>query len=166
MTYGQDDHQYGKRPWDLETQRRLLRAGWEPGRDVWARLRLPTGFEPFPVAKRILSEFGDLTFSEDSGRTCLDPSLGERIADEIKEYEIKIGRRLYPIGKVDGGDVLDVLVDETGLVYTLTDRLEPFASSFDQAIKYLACVCAYEQREYQSDLESVGMFDKSWNLNR
>jgi hypothetical protein len=125
-------------------------------------LQLPKEFDLFPAAKLVLEEFGGLTFSEVDGQASLEPSLGREIETRIRAYETLLGKQLYPLGKIDGSDVLYIVLDDTGYVYTITDRLEPFASSFDQAIKYIARVCAYKPDEFKRDLESVGLFGKHW----
>lgn len=151
-----------KRSWRWGTWGRLVLAGWRPGRDVWDSLKLPAGFTAFPEAQRVLAEFGGLKFTKPYGSATLDPSVGEEISEEIHAYEKKLGRALYPVGIIDGGDTLYLLLDESGLVYTLTYRLEPFASSFNQAIKYLVLVCTVNKREQREDLKSIGMFGKFW----
>jgi len=75
---------------------RLALAGWHPGRNVWKRMKLPESFEPHPIAKRILTEFGKLKIGPNDNYTRFEPSVEEGVASAIKRFEKEIGRRLYP----------------------------------------------------------------------
>ena len=94
----------------------LLFSGWRPNRNVWGRLKLPPSFEVFPVAKEILTRYGGLKFGPSTDYARLDPSLAEEVVNEIKEYEKKIGGRLYPLGIREHHDREYLLVDETGVI--------------------------------------------------
>jgi hypothetical protein len=131
---------------------------------VWERLKLPKSFPVFPEAKRILAEFGDLKFSDRTESVDLDPSVGEEVADEIRVFEKKLGRPLYPVGILEGGDALYLLIDDKGFVYALSGRLlEPFASSFERAIEYL--VRPKTEGERMEDLQAAGVLGKVWKLD-
>lgn len=153
-----------KTTWRWTTRLKLRAAGWRPNRNVWDRLKLPQSLSVFPEAKRILAEFGDLRFSSPAESVHLDPSVGEEIADQIKVYEKKLGRPLYPVGILEGGDTLYLLVDDKGLVYALSDQLEPFASSFERAIGYLVRH-VINGREMKDDLQAAGVLGKVWKLD-
>jgi hypothetical protein len=107
-----------------------------------------------------LAEFGNLKFRDSSELVSLDPSEGERIAEEISRYEGKVGRSLYPIGILDGGDTLYLLIDETGVVYTLGNELRPLALTIHRAIEYLVSHRAGEDPA----LKQVGLHHKVWTL--
>ncbi|MFN8446861.1 MAG: SUKH-3 domain-containing protein [Caldilineaceae bacterium] len=47
-----------------ETHELLKRAGWFPSRDVFESVTLPKKFRIFPVAIKVLSEFGNLKIGE------------------------------------------------------------------------------------------------------
>lgn len=147
---------------DPDTERRLRRAGWRPGRDVWGRLTLPRGIEAFDAVRKVLSEFGGLTFRIKSGSTTLDPAVDDKIEGEIRQYAAVLGRPLYPLGITDGGDTIFILIDPEGVVYALGGTLEPLASTFDQAIKYLSRVFTVNQSEQRRDLAAIGLLGKSW----
>ena len=116
----------------------------------------------FPEAQRVLTEFGNLRFGDRNDYVELDPSLGENGADEILPFQEELGTRLYPVGIMEHQDRVYLVVDEKGLVYTvLLDELEPFASSFDQAIEFLVRP-AINRREWEDDLRSVGLVGKVW----
>jgi hypothetical protein len=93
-----------------------------------------------------------------------DASLGEEIAAQIRQYEGKVGTRLYPIGAMEHQDRHYLLIDENGVVYTLIDQLEPLASSFEQAIPYFLHGTA-SRREVENDLRPIGMLGKVWKVD-
>ena len=123
---------------------------------------MPRGIEAFDAATKVLSEFGGLTFRIESGSTTLDPSTGDEIEDEIKGYAALLGRPLYPLGITGGGDTFFILIDPEGVVYALAGTLEPLASTFDQALKYLSRFFTVDEREQQCDLAAIGLLGKSW----
>lgn len=122
---------------------------------------MPAQIVAFPEAERGLSEYGNLEFKEPSQHVRIDPSVGEEIIEEIRKYEEQIGTSLYPIGILEGGDTLFLLIDTRGVVYAMSDELEPFASSLDRAIEYLARP-GTRSREWRTDLGAIGMVGKKW----
>lgn len=151
----------GRRVWRWTTWWKLVLAGWRPNRNAWRQLTLPRSFAVFPMAKAALAEFGNLKFQSPSETVDLDPSIGDEIAAEIKRYEEKVGRPFYPVGIIDGGDTAYVLIDAEGIVYALTDQLEPFALTFDRAIEYLV----HHRGGRDEGLASVGMLGSVWRLD-
>ena len=152
----------------------LLVAGWRPCRNIWCQLDLPSGLEVFPEAKRILTEYGGLKFQRSSEVVHLDPSTAEPIVGQIRRYEEASGRRLYPLGFYEHQDQLYLLIDDQGVVYTLTllddapeplasSALEPLASSFERALESLLGGSRL-QREAHEDLRSIGLQGKVWEL--
>ena len=142
----------------------LVFVGWYPRRDVWGRLRLPPSFELLPEAKRILAEFGGLKFGQRTNFTWFDPSAGEEVVGEIRQFEVLCGHRLYPLGFREHQDREYLLVDESGVIYLLSDGLQPFASSFNRALQLLFWKV---QRRVQidRDLQSTGMAGKNWYID-
>jgi hypothetical protein len=141
----------------------LVFNGWWPGRDVWGRLKLPPSFEAFPEAKRILARYGGLTFGPKTDYTRFDPSAGEEVADDIKEYQKQVGRRLYPVGYREHQDREYLLVDEAGIIYLLTDELRPMASSFERLLGYIVWKVE-RRRDIDEELRPHGLAGKAWRL--
>ena len=75
-----------RKRWSWSTRLRLVLAGWRPNRDVWERLTLPAGLAPFAAARAVLREFGGLRLGSDNEHMWLDPALGEKVADQVREF--------------------------------------------------------------------------------
>ncbi|NPC48128.1 hypothetical protein D7X99_13865 [Corallococcus sp. AB032C] len=113
---------------------RLVSAGWKPGRDVHEQvvvwrdaLKAQGGFEIFPAAERVLSEFGGLDIKQGGpGITArrqsfvLDPIVGIRDRDFLRRYEKFLGVELYPIGRTFEDDMLLVVASD-GRVFGVTE---------------------------------------------
>src|SRR5262249_55267334 len=132
--------------------------------NVWDRVKGVRSFSPFPAAERALAEFGNLKYLRRSYRFSLDPTLGEPIAEQIHNLERKIGRRLYPVGTLYGGGFSWILIDEDGRVYTFNVVLNPMASSFDRAVRYLVSG-KISRQDQEEDLRSIEMLGKVWELD-
>ncbi len=142
---------------------RLIQAGWHPNRNVWNRLKLPQSFDVFPEAKRILSEFGDLSFADRAEHVLLDPSSGNDEFCRLRECESFLGRRLYPLGYRVHQDREYFFVDENGIIYLLAgDTLEPWASSFEKALDPILQMATHGNDD---DLRSIGLEEKTWQLS-
>jgi hypothetical protein len=154
-----------KRTWRWSTYLKLVLAGWKPGRNVWEQLELPESLPVFAEAQRVLAEFGQLRLGTRHDRIHLGPSVEDDIVGEIKTYERRLGRRLYPIGVMEHQDPVQLLLDDHGIVYTLMPglELEPMASSFDRAIEFLIRRHTSRQ-ESRDDLRRVGISEKAWRL--
>lgn len=126
-----------KRQWHLKTWLKMLLAGWRPDRDALESLALPEGFDLFPEASRVLSQYGGITFSNDHLLIKFDPSLIKDCYGSILSASGQIGLPCYPIGFADGGDYLCIMIDKIGRVYTLNYDPEPFALNFEQAVDFL-----------------------------
>jgi len=152
--------------WDQSTRDLLVLSGWYPNRDVWDKLEIPPQPSVFPEAKRILSEFGNLVLEhrQDDARVDLRPTLAHDVLDDLRAYSQLVGSPLFPLGVADGCDYMYLIVDERGYVYTLTDQLEPFSSSFDKAIAYLVRG-AMNRRAWEEDLKSANLLGKVWKLS-
>lgn len=121
--------------------------GWYPTRRVLHRLELPAGVSLFPEAAEVLDEFGGLKIHHPWGTFYLDP-MGV-VDDSIEVVGISerlIGQRCYRVGYFDGCDYLDLLLSESGVVYSVSDELKPFAINFDRAI-YHMWRCTSDQKE-------------------
>jgi hypothetical protein len=119
----------------------------------------------FTKAEAVLREFGNLEFGPWHDNVKFDPSAAEDAVDEIRRYSELLGRKLYPLG-VWGEDTerIFILIDETGIVYTLIDRLEPLASCFDRALEFL--IWRYSSRDKMRDhLRQAGLFGKEWRVS-
>ena len=149
------------RNWRWSTWVRLFLAGWRPNRDVWDELTLPNSFVVFPAARLTLSRYGNLTFRHPSETVTLDPSAGEEAAEEIAAFEKELGFSLYPIGLLDGGDTIYLLIDERGVVYSMSDELQAFALTADRAVEYLV----RHDGGFDDELDSIGMLGKTWRLD-
>lgn len=152
-----------RKMWRWSTRFRLLCAGWRPARNVWNHLSIPTSLTVFPEARRVLSEFGALHFGNRMENVRIVPTMDEEIIESIKQYEIQLGTRLYPIGIMEHQDRHYLLIDENGVIYTLIDQLEPLASTFELAIEYFVHMTV-NRRKVESDLQRIGMFGKVWTL--
>ena len=121
----------------------LIKAGWYEERNVLSQLTLPLGFEHFKAADTILAEFGGLKIGE-CGRGIeratsdleIDPSLCDGLEGQLAEASDRRKVKLYPLGEVHHGHGC-VIVDEIGIIYLLSDVLEKWADSFDEALEIL-----------------------------
>lgn len=120
-----------------KAQRVLLRAGWEPGRQVdttrWRSMFDGTGLEMHEAAERFLREFGGLSVEGGAwGLTSarepfvLDPEL-VRDSEEGRflDWSAELGRPLFPIGELDHGRFF-LGIDDTGEIYLVETWLATF----------------------------------------
>jgi hypothetical protein len=112
----------------------LTDAGWHPGRDVSARIRLwlkrvyaehPGAEERlpiFPAAMDALTEFGGLKFNRkgrpDGFRVELWPDVGRVVVDLYTEFGSALGVPVFPFAYYEDGPS-DAVVDERGRVFLL-----------------------------------------------
>jgi hypothetical protein len=141
----------------------LMGSGWYPGRDVWEKVSRPPQFEVFPVAKRILSEFGNLKIGPSTDITVLVPMAATEVANEIRSYEVMVGKKLYPLGYREHQDREYLIVDDIGRIYLLTDGLKAMASSFERALPYIVWQ-RIRRKDLKADLEPIGLYGKVWHL--
>ncbi|QWB23665.1 MULTISPECIES: SUKH-3 domain-containing protein [Streptomyces] len=141
------------RDWSPQTEEVLRRAGWRPGRfvptDTWESILRERGsFVAHEAARRFLSEFGGLVtygWPADSIATSsairFDP-LGAQWQDErFARASREAGESLYPIGMADEGASF-LGITENGALHLLRDRVEPLATSTDQALDRLVAAQA------------------------
>ena len=125
----------------IEVEEILLNSGWKPGRSVFNEVELPHDWTIFGTAEKILDEFGNLRLlSEGAGiafaRSSIEfrPILAAFEYAGFVEYEITLGKRLYPLGELNGGYGL-LLVDEDGVIYHDSSVLYSIGSSISVAIE-------------------------------
>ncbi|WP_165250808.1 SUKH-3 domain-containing protein [Paludisphaera soli] len=157
---------------------RLLRAGWRPRREVWGELRLPTGLEVFPEARRILAQYGGLRFSTVPFEVViLDPCRDQDEVSRIRDASRLLNKRLYRVGYQEVQDRLYLLLDETGWIYTLEGGVGPDehgnwvveaavriqASSFERALPYLTRG-EVDVAQGEADLRAAGITSQAWTV--
>lgn len=117
----------------------LRQAGWSPERNGLADLALPPEFEIFDEAARALKQYGGLTFNHRGYETLVicpcDCVELDRDTNIIAEFSKQSGQRVYPIGVLDGGDTVGVVINYSGWTYiTLVDEVRPVSASFEDFI--------------------------------
>lgn len=121
----------------------LRRAGWSEGRRIdltpWHGFPL----QPFRAARDVLAEFGGLHFGEvGPGIDCatsdvdLRPNWPNRQFTGYPDLERSVGQKLYPLGATHRANA-DLLIDESGRVYELQDKLQFLAPTFGAALELL-----------------------------
>ena len=120
----------------------LRDAGWYEGRNI----PVPDSSElqSFPEAQSILSEFGDLLIGKNGAglecATCsieLDTDLIDYLMPMANALGKALGcRLLLPLGDLADGDG-ELVIDEKGRMYLLSDELVPFAPNFAKALEML-----------------------------
>ncbi len=142
----------GSRPaeWSEETERRMRKAGWYPGRDVselvekWKRkLSRPGRFYMFAAAERALREFGGIRVEvEGPGLECarsgfrINPMLAGWELDRFSAYEERIGVRIFPLGLAVGGSCF-LTIGEDGRVFLSVEDVWPLGDSLADALDAL-----------------------------
>ena len=117
-------HKFSRHVLDL-----LQKAGWFEGRNISLVTFSPTQLGLFTQAQEVLREYGGLHVGEcGPGIDCatsdvhIDPSLTVHLEPELKDYEKKLGTRLFPLGEVHRGHGY-IVIDEQGKTYLLSDEL-------------------------------------------
>lgn len=128
----------------------LVQAGWTPGQTNELELRrwsreLEPVFSLFPAATSALERFGGLRIEQDgSGETHIRetfellPTLALGMEDVFREYEHRLGTKLYPLGEAGNGRVLLAIATD-GRVYAFMDELWLVADNIEEAIESLVC---------------------------
>lgn len=128
----------------------LRAAGWYPGRDIsslvadwFAHLCDSSMFAAFPEARRVLSEFGDITVTSlfagvdyAPGKIVLDPVLALGEQDRFESFEDDAGSRLFPLGEIYGGHAF-LAIGESGRLFMVGDDLTLLGDSFEEGISNL-----------------------------
>ncbi|WP_435007632.1 SUKH-3 domain-containing protein [Tundrisphaera lichenicola] len=120
----------------------IVKSGWFEGRDVNFSLKL-TQLEVFPAALEILKEFYGLHIGECGAgidmATCdilINPNFAIHLQQELEAYAKLHQKRFFPLGEVHRDDGY-MIIDDSGIIYLLSDILEPFASNFYIALELL-----------------------------
>jgi len=121
----------------------LRKGGWFEGRYVSPALISPPELELFPKAQEVLSEFGGLHVGEcgpgidwATSDVEIAPRLGAHLAPELKEFEMSLGVRFFPLGEVHRSQGY-LVIDDNGKTYLLNDELMPLAPSFAEGLERL-----------------------------
>ena len=127
----------------------LRDAGWFPGRNLrhqmwdWTRALSSDGFESFPEAERVLSEFGGLNVHQDAaGVNCarepfrLEPTLAAGESDRFGEFAEFLKTTLYPLGEASGGHYF-LAIGESGQVFLLMEDLRLLGQNIEEALEKL-----------------------------
>jgi hypothetical protein len=108
----------------------LKDAGWFAGRNVndqvreWNSELRSDGFEVFPEAERVLSEFGGVSVNQEApGVNCarepfsVVPTLAAGEGDRFREFADYLKTKLYPLGEASGGNYF-LAIGENGQVFS------------------------------------------------
>lgn len=127
----------------------LQDAGWFAGRNAceqvreWNRELLSDGFEIFPEADRVLSEFGGLDVRQDApGVDCarepfrVVPTLAAGEADRFGEFAERLKTKLYPLGEASGGSYF-LAIGENGQVFLLMEDIRLLGQNIEEALENL-----------------------------
>jgi hypothetical protein len=111
----------------------LWLAGWRSGQDRFPGVSKLPELELFPAAEKIIREFHGVLVG---GFRCsvveINPDTFCSMVDEVRELELQLKRRLYPIG--DRGLSI-LLVAENGEIYGwFADEVTLIARDFDEAL--------------------------------
>lgn len=124
--------------WQTQIDDILGDAGWTPGRQVdisdWCNWLESSGFEVHGAFRGFAAEFGGLVI-ESAGKSAhrarerieFDPSLTEGEEDRFHEWGELIGRKILPIGELDGGRFF-LGIDEEEMLYLVVDWLAQFGA--------------------------------------
>jgi hypothetical protein len=114
--------------------------GWYPGRNVLEQLSLPIDYPVFPMALRVLAEFGGIEVGEmgpginmGSSIITFDPTEREGTYERLRGEHPK---RIYPIAMVDHGHAL-LFVDEEGSILYYAGKLELINTDIWEALTSL-----------------------------
>jgi hypothetical protein len=101
---------------------------------------LPSDFELFDIADKVLKEFGGLhigTVKEgvDLAASDIDfhPDSAEGLHDGLEEIEDALGERLYPLATFHRDNYF-LLISESGKTYMFQDEVYPLALNFEDAL--------------------------------
>lgn len=115
----------------------LLQGGWYVGRNV------AISDIPFEAARKVLSEFGGLHIGQcGPGVECatsdvhIEPSVNADFEHELRNYENTLHTKLFALGGVHR-DHGYLIIAENGKTYLLSDSLDEFERSFDEALERL-----------------------------
>jgi hypothetical protein len=132
-----------------ETEMRLRRVGWYPGRQVpklvasWKKNEMLSEFEMFPSAEKVLLEFGGLIVREQGpGETCarvpfdVDPVQAGYEESMFRDYSGMVNTKLYPLGEVANG-LGYWAIGENDHIYMLVHTIQLLGQNIDEALDNL-----------------------------
>lgn len=132
-----------------KTENTLQQAGWYPGRQVpaqlaaWKSNEMLSYFEMFPIAEKILLEFGDLRVDQQGpGETCarepfvVDPTFAAYEQELFSYFSTLVNTRLYPLGEVYSGYNFWA-IGEDNHVYALMENIQLLGKDIDDALENL-----------------------------
>ena len=126
-----------------EVERALRRSGWFEGRRIDLAPWIDFPLRPHPAATKVLAEFGGLHFGvvEDgvdfaTSDVDLRPSWPNRQFTGFHDLNRVVGEVLYPLGQIHRANA-DLLIDESGRVYMVMDKLQFVAPTFRDALEAL-----------------------------
>jgi hypothetical protein len=121
----------------------LKTAGWHEGRQSPELTRIDGNTPPFAAAEQVLIEFGGLDLKSTGpgvnmakSSVQIDASLSPGLTEDLHGYVEWPGQELYPIGELDHGHA-NLIIDQNGSTYMLTDELTLLAPSFDKSLEVL-----------------------------
>ena len=132
-----------------ETEQTLRRAGWYPGRhvpEVVSSLKdneTLSGFEMFPAAEEVLSEFGGLKVDQQGpGETGarepfqFDPALAGYEEEFFSDFSRLVNTKLYPLGEAANGHSYWA-IGENGNVYLVMFEIGLLGKNIEEALDNL-----------------------------
>lgn len=121
----------------------LTEAGWHQGRSVMLNDYVSSDNVIFPVAAKVVCEFGGLHVGHcGPGIECatsdvhIDPRSASHVKDDLANYANHLATKLFAIGEVHRGHGF-LVIDESGKTYLLSDTLDRFASSIEESLERL-----------------------------
>lgn len=136
----------------IQVQSVLTVAGWFPGRRVesslaqWIEQLVHQGrFRIFPIAQKVLLEFGGLRI-ERVGVVSkyidvlvdLNPLLAQYEEDRFSEHSMYLGENIFPLGEAFNGNVF-LAISESGKIFSIMEDAwlmgESFVEALDQIVK-------------------------------
>ncbi len=132
-----------------QTEATLRKAGWYPGRQVpklvakWKTNKMLTGFEMFPLAEKILLEFGGLKIKQRGPGESLarepfqfDPTMAGYEDDRFSDFLSLVNTKLYPLGEAATRHYYWT-IGENEHVYLLMDDIQLVGTNIDEALENL-----------------------------
>ena len=121
----------------------LKESGWYPGRNVLDNINLPSKFQIFPAATKVLQEFGYLCVGQTGpGITCIrstvvfDPMEADGEDDRFLDWSTDINSPLYPLGSIDDC-VFFLAIDQLGRTFLVMEGLVFLDVDFTRALDKL-----------------------------
>ena len=133
----------------VQTEATLRKAGWYPGRQVpklvakWKTSKLLSRFEMFPLAEKILLEFGGLSINQRGpGETCarepfdVDPTRAAYEDERFSDFLSVVNTKLYPLGDAASRHYYWA-IGENEHVFLLMDDIQLLGTNIEEALENL-----------------------------